>query len=48
MEIKKIFVAAPSTKKNGGGETLHQFVDVCRKNKFNAFIFYYDKTHKQK
>ncbi len=43
MNIHKVYVAAPSNKGNGGGESLHQFVDVCIRNGIDAYIYYFDK-----
>lgn len=45
MEIQKIFVASPSGKDNGGGESLHQLVDGCNRLGYESYIYYFDKKN---
>lgn len=40
MKIKKIYVATPGDKDNGGGESLHQLVDACNRLGYDAYIYY--------
>jgi len=46
MKIEKIFVASPSNKDNGGGESLHQLVDACNRLGYDAYIYYFDSKRK--
>lgn len=46
MKVEKIFVASPSNKDNGGGESLHQLVDACNRLGYDAYIYYFDSKRK--
>lgn len=42
MKIKKIFIAAPSGKDNGGGESLHQLASVCNDMGYDTYMYYFN------
>ena len=46
MNIKKIYVASPDSKDNGGGESLHQLVDALNRLGYDAYIYYFDSKRK--
>ena len=47
MKIRKIYVASPDGKDNGGGESLHQLVDACNRLGYDAYIYYFDSNRSQ-